>query len=76
MAQIVFDIPDDKIPRILDAFADVFGFVPGQGTTKAQFAKHKIRDYIREIVVRSELAEANKQTAKNIQDSANLLEIL
>lgn len=75
MAQINFTIPDDKIGRILDAFAAVYAFQPGQGQTKAQFAKSKIREHIREIVVRAEAAEAQRVAVATVQAEVDSIDI-
>jgi hypothetical protein len=62
MATISFAIPDDVLPRVLDAFAEMYGYQdqvsdpanPGEmipnPQTKAQFARRKIIDYVREMV--------------------------
>lgn len=75
MAQINFTIPDDKINRVLDAFANSFGYQAGQGQTKAQFAKAKIRDYIREIVVRSEGRAAQQVALNTVQADVDSIDI-
>lgn len=76
MAQIIFDVPDDKLTRLIDAFAKVYGFVPGQGVIRAQFAKGKIRDYIKEIMVRAEGLEAQRAALKDVQDNIDAIPIL
>lgn len=56
MAAITLNIPDAHVVLVIDSFAVVFGFDPLKEPiqTKAQFAKGKLRDYIKEIVVRAE----------------------
>ena len=50
MAQLVIDIPDDKVADVLDAFAVQYNWNPGLGT-KAQFARNKVAEYVKSIYV-------------------------
>ena len=65
MAQIKINIPDNRLQGVIAAFCDVYHYqekVPDGGPdgalipnpqTKAQFAKAKMGEYIREIYVAS-----------------------
>lgn len=75
MAQITMNIPDQHIQRILDAFASAYGWHDGLGVTKAQFAKSKIRDYIKEIVMRAEAPEAQRVAIQTIQTELDSIDI-
>lgn len=54
MAQIIINIPDADLPRVVDAFADTFDYdryVREGGTlTKNQFAKSQLIRWMRGIV--------------------------
>jgi len=54
MAQIMLNIPDDKAPRILDAFAATYGWTPEMGVTKTVFAKQQLVNFIKNTVKESE----------------------
>lgn len=75
MAQIIMNIPDQYIARILDAFAVVYGYDAADGLTKAQFAKSKVRDYIKEIVVRHEGSLARQAANDTVQDEIDAIDI-
>lgn len=52
--ELRIQIPDDKAPRVLAAFAAMFGYQDAlNGTpptqTEAQFAREKIKEYIRDV---------------------------
>jgi hypothetical protein len=66
MAQIVVDVPDAVVPRVLDAFAATYAYNPGSGLTKAQFAKQRLAAYVKQVTVAYEAtrdAEAARQTS-------------
>lgn len=69
MAQVVINIPDDKVNNILDAFADQFGWNAELGITKASFAKNKIINYIKDVY-RGQLhrtaSQQNEQTINSV----------
>lgn len=71
MAQITLTIPDEHIQRILDAFAAVHGYDPVNNGTKAQFARAKLRDFVKEIVVRHELSERQRQAVDKLQSEVD-----
>lgn len=77
MAQITFTIPDAFIPRVVDAFCSEFGYDPDAvpSVTKAAFTKAKIRDYIKEITIRSERKLAHQLATEAIQDEIDGVEI-
>lgn len=64
MANITVTIPDDKIQRIIDAFAAEFGWTTESGLTKAQFTKQQVIEYIKQVT-RNYEANLAASTARN-----------
>lgn len=64
MAQIVINIPDTVVGRVLDAFAATYRYAATlpdgspNPQTKAQFAKQRVLAYVKEVVVACESAAA------------------
>lgn len=75
MAQITLNVPDDKEQRFLNAFATVFGWHNELGITKKQFLKLKIKDYMKEILYRAEIAEVHKTTSQSLQNDVDSIDI-
>lgn len=75
MAQITINVPDDKEQRFLNAFATVFGWHNELGITKRQFLKLKVKDYMKEILYRAEIAEAHKNAAQSLQNDVDSIDI-
>lgn len=50
MAQLTITIPDAQLTRVLDAFAAVYGYDPASGQTPAEFARARVRWFMREVV--------------------------
>jgi hypothetical protein len=67
MAEISITIPDNKVQRILDAFADTYGWRDTLGVTKAQFAKNQLIAYIRNTTTRSETLASISETESTIK---------
>jgi hypothetical protein len=72
MAQVIVDVPDAVLPRVLDAFAATFGYqatLPSGAPnpqTRAQFAKQRLAAYVKQVTVAYEAtrdAEAARQTS-------------
>lgn len=63
-AQITINIPEEVEQRVLDAFAIRFDFDPNDGLTKGQFAKQKIIEVIKNIVIETESRRAGQAAAK------------
>lgn len=58
MADITITIPDDKVPRVLNAFAGTFEWTDvATSGTKAAFAKQKLIEYIRDVTIGYEQAQ-------------------
>ena len=57
MAQILIDVPDGQVARVLAAFAAMRGFATS-GLTQAQFAKRTIANFVKGVVVRHETEQA------------------
>ena len=58
MAQIVIDIPDQYVQRVLDAFAAKYGWVDQTTSgTKGAFAKRKVAEYVKEVTFSYEEAK-------------------
>lgn len=75
MAQITINVPDDKEQRFLSAFATVFGWKQDNGTTKRQFMKGRIREYMREILIRADAAEAQRIAVAALQADVDSITI-
>lgn len=67
MAQINLTIPDTAINRILDGFANEYGWTSDLGVTKAQFAKARIIDFIKHVVKTNE----GRTQSQAIQNTIN-----
>lgn len=79
---ITITIPDAQIPRVISAFATHFGYqdmvaetvddiitmVPNP-VSRPAFAKQKIVEYIKNVVVSTELEEARKALTVNPLDA-------
>jgi hypothetical protein len=63
MAVISLTIPSAWDNRVLDAFANVYGWNASLGVSKAQFAKQKLIDHIKDVVIMNE-GQAAADTAK------------
>lgn len=50
MASIQITVPDAVLSRVLDAVSAKWGYNPGGGQTKAQFAKATLAAYLKSIV--------------------------
>lgn len=58
MAQIIINIPDENIQEILTAFDQMY---QGRGnTTQGVWAKQKVIEFIKDIVLRNRESEAKK----------------
>lgn len=74
MAQITLTIDDAIATRVLDAFTAETGWTPASGVTKIVWAKAKLAEYIKGIVVSHEAGVAGT-TAHNAQEAASIVEI-
>lgn len=70
MAEITINVPDAVVPRVLDAFADEFGYDPEIDGTKAAFAKQRLASYVKQIVVNHEAETAARQAQTAACDAA------
>lgn len=73
MASFTLTVPDALVPDLLDAFADMYGYDAETDGTKANFAKSKIRDYVKEVYKAHQAtisAEAARQSAISAADTA------
>lgn len=75
MAQITLNVPDDKEQRFINAFATVFGWYQDIGITKKQFMKSKLKDYMKEILYRAEIAELQKTATNTLQTEIDGIEV-
>lgn len=66
MAQIVIDVPDNQVTRVLTAFASVYKYNPASGLTQAQFAQSKIAAFVKSVVVRYETEQAQASNDINV----------
>jgi len=65
MAQIVLDVPDNQVSRVLAALTDHPAFA-GSGLTAAQFAKQRIANMVKGVVVRYETEQAKTTNDINV----------
>lgn len=83
MAQITIDVPNAVLARVLDAFAKMYGrpeTIPDPANptgpqipnpqTKAQFAKMKLADFIKDVVKGHEAQKAGGDAQKAALDKA------
>jgi len=69
MATITINIPAETTTRVIDGFCYTYGYSPilSNGSpnpeTKAQFAKRKVLEYIRNAVRRAEIEQAANAAA-------------
>lgn len=76
MAQITLNIPDQHVQRVIDAFVILYAYDPETSTlTPAQFIRSKIRDYIKEVVVRSELTDRKQLVTEVLQAEVDGIDI-
>jgi hypothetical protein len=61
MASITINFPDAQQARIRDALCEYGGFVPGGDMTRAEFARHVVRRFIRDVVRQMEREAAQRQ---------------
>lgn len=54
MAQVTITIPDDKIARVRDAFANEYGWTAELGITKAEFTRQQIIKFIKQTLKNNE----------------------
>lgn len=85
MAQLIINVPDAVLPRVLNGFSTFNNYSPtipdltdplGQRTlpnpeTKAQFCKRKIIEYIMESVRTAEVRAASEISARNASTSVD-----
>lgn len=58
MAQIVINIPDAALPRVLEAYAQTFGYRPEMGVTKAAFTRSAIISGVKTVITSYEAGKA------------------
>lgn len=70
MAQVVIDIPDGQVNRILDAFATRFGWVSVQASgAKAAFAKAQVAKWVKEVVKNEEIRQAQLAAGSSVTET-------
>jgi len=60
MASITFNLPDEHITRLVDAFCGLHNYDPETGETRPQFAQRLLREYLVSQVRRWEQLEAKR----------------
>jgi hypothetical protein len=63
MAQIIINIPDDKLTEVRDALCEAYNYSTDSGLTKAQFAKKIVADFVKQIYI-NHVAEKSADTAR------------
>jgi hypothetical protein len=58
MANITIVIPDAQVQRALEAFANVYGWTPELGVTKAAFAKAQVAEFVKSTTLSYERQKA------------------
>lgn len=59
MALVSITIPDAQVTRVVNAICDAYGYVAGQGVSKAEFARQALVQHVKNIVVGQEQATAD-----------------
>lgn len=70
MARLTVDFPDAIAPRVLDAWAALYGWTAASGLSKAQFLKQDIIAKIKDAVRRYEGGAAGSAAQKTAHDKA------
>ena len=71
MAQIIIDIPNPVVTRVLDAIASEYNYNAGTDGTKAAFAKKQVIEFLKRTVKGSEGSVAVKTAADNVSTDVN-----
>lgn len=66
MATISFEIPDEHVPRVTEAFCATFGWMEEDGD-KGAFAMAKLMDFIRRTTMDYEMRMAQIQAMQSLQ---------
>jgi hypothetical protein len=61
MAQITIEIPDAYATRVVEAFAQTYGWTADSGLTKTQFAKKQVAEFIKNVFKHYEAHIASNQ---------------
>lgn len=69
MAKITLEMPDEVIPRVINAFAESYDWNPRKGN-KADFAKKMMINIIRGVVISHEEQIGRKSGGKVARDKA------
>lgn len=75
MAQITINIPDDKEQRFIDAFVEIYSWDKDGPLTKRQFMKSKIKDFMKEILFRSEIYVADRNAKQALQAEIDTIDV-
>jgi hypothetical protein len=71
MATIQIEIPDQYVPRVLDAFATRGGWVDMETSgTKAAFAKAQLAAWVKKVVLDYERQQAEQAALQVVQQPA------
>lgn len=62
--QIIITIPEENEDRVLNSFAGIYGYEPGDGTKKKFFRK-QINSYIKEVVSNYESEISSSQARRD-----------
>lgn len=76
MAQIIINIPDADLPRVLNAFSNEYGYdryvEEGGSLGKAAFAKSKVVNFIKDVVKVHEHRNAVTAAVSNLPVTPDL----
>lgn len=75
MASITITIPDAVVNDVLDAFAVTYGWTADSGLTKAQFARARTADYIKNVYKNHLSSLALQQAQTNVDTQVNAVVI-
>ena len=67
MANISIEIPDQVVPRVLQAFTSS-GYDPETDGTKVEFTKRQVIKFIKDRVALFEISEATKTARETIEE--------
>ncbi len=67
MAQLVFNIPDDQLDRVVNAVSDFYGWTPQLGVARGAFVKAKLKEMLVAIVKDAEINAARNTATATVE---------
>ena len=75
MAQLILNIPDVHVPRILQSFKTKYSYNQSVDGSQQDFIKSKILDYIKTVVMETEIIEQKRTVTETITSEVEQIEI-